>query len=416
MNKFKLLTSVAFKYLFAKKSFAIINIISAISVVGVAVGTMALFVVLSVFNGFESIILDLSNNFHSDFKIEAKTGKTFDINEFPLEKISQKPEVAHLCEVIEDMALARYNELQHVVHVKAVSSNFLIASKINDILIKGEAIVKDENYNYIIVGAGVDYALGINLNDYTKFISLYVPRRTARASASMQHAFVSESVLPVASFSVQQEFDEAFVLIDIDVARKLYEYDYERTSVEIFLNDASKSKRFEKELIAILGDDFVVKNRYKQQEFIYKILKSEKLAIFLILSFILIIATFNVIGTLSMIILEKRKDIAILNALGFTIKSLKQIFIYQGMIIIATGAVVGLFFGFIIAYLQQNFGLIRLGPDDNSFITQYYPVLIKPYDILIILGTVLVIGFIASLIPSKRINSEFSRLRDIQPE
>lgn len=416
MNKLKLLTTVAYRYLFAKKSFAIINIISAISVIGVAVGTMALFIVLSVFNGFESIILELSNNFHSDFKIEAKTGKTFNINDFPLEQISQNPNIAYVCEVIEDMALARYNDLQHVVHIKAVSSDFLTASKINDIIIRGEAILKDDNFNYIILGSGVNYALGINLNDYSKAVSLFVPRRTARATTSLQNAFVSESVLPLASFSVQQEYDEAYVLIDIDVARNLYEYDNERTSVEIFLTNESNSKKIEKELVAILGDNFLIKNRYKQQEFIYKILKSEKLAIFLILSFILLVATFNVIGTLSMIILEKRKDIAILNALGLSIKSLKKIFIYQGFIIISIGAFIGLIFGFFIAYIQQHFGLIKLGTNDSDFIVQYYPVLVKPFDIIIILITVLLIGTLASLIPSKRINAEFARLRDIQQE
>ena len=207
MKNFPLVFMMARRYLFAKKSFAIINIVSLISVIGVTVGTMALFVVLSVFNGFENLILGLFNSFHADFKIESAEGKTFDITEFPEEKIRQIEGVYTVTNVIEDLALARYNDRQHLVIVKAVSDEFLLSASLDSIIIYGEPILEYNEVEFAIIGAGVDYVLGVNLNDYSKGISLYVPKRTAKASVSMAQAFVSQSVYASSVFSIQQYFD-----------------------------------------------------------------------------------------------------------------------------------------------------------------------------------------------------------------
>lgn len=416
MKRVTLLLFIARKYLFARKSYAIINIISLISIIGVAVGTMALFVVLSVFNGFEDLILNLFNNFHADFKIESAEGKTFSLEEFPEDRLRELDNVFTVTYVIEDLALARYNDRQHLVNVKAVSDEFLKSANLDSIIVRGDALLNFQGADHAILGAGVDYVLGINPNDFTKSLSLYVPKRTAKASVSMTNAFVSEHVLPSSVFSVQQEFDESYIIIPFETGQRLYDYEHEVSSVEIMLKNGNLLRKSGKEIERILGNAFVVKDRFQQQDFIYKILRSEKLAIFLILSFILIIATFNVIGTLSMIILEKRKDISVLSALGASLKFIRRLFVIEGLLVIFTGAVLGIIFGVILCWLQQSFGLLGLGDPDAGFVVQAYPVKMKATDLLIIFSTVGIIGLLTSFIPSGRINSEFATLSQQERE
>lgn len=412
MKKFRLQLLIARKYLFARKSYAIINIISAISIIGVAVGTMALFVVLSVFNGFEELILNLFNNFHADYKIEAVEGKTFNLSDFPEEELRSIEGLHTLTYIIEDMALARYDNQQQLVTVKSVSDEFLFSARLDSMIVRGDAVLKYGGINYTILGAGVDYNLGVNLNDYTKPVTLYVPKRTAKASSAPGTAFVSESVYPSAVFSVQQEFDESYIFIPLEVAKELYEYDDELTSVEIVMYDGVGMKQTKKKIQQILGSSFVVKDRFQQQEFIYKVLRSEKLAIFLILSFILIIATFNVIGTLSMIILEKKKDISVLHAMGAPLSFLRKLFVTEGMLVVTIGAVIGIVLGIVLCFLQQKYSLLSLGNDESGFVVSAYPVKMVATDILVILATVGVIGFLSSLIPSRKIQKGFTNLND----
>lgn len=416
MKRMKLQLFIARKYLFARKSYAIINIISLISIFGVAVGTMALFVVLSVFNGFEDLILKLFNNFHSDLKIEAVEGKTIQINNFPVDKLKKTSNVYAVTMVIEDLALARYNERQHLVTVKAVSPEFLLSPAIDSIITRGHAVLSENGIDHAIVGAGVDYVLGINPNDYTNFISLYVPKRLAKSTASLHQAFVSSSVFPSSVFSVQQEYDETYVIVPLETGKFLYDYENEVTSIEIMLSHGSDLKFVKKEIAKIIGTNYSIKDRFQQQEFIYKILKSEKLAIFMILAFILIIATFNVIGTLSMIILEKRKDISVLNALGAPVNFLKRLFVTEGLLIIMIGAVTGIIFGVILCWLQQTYGLIGLGNSEDGFVIQAYPVKMKASDLLIVLATVSGIGILSSLIPSVKVKENFISLMQQERE
>jgi len=411
-KRLSVLFFIARRYLFAKKSFAIINIISVISVVGVTVGTMALFVVLSVFNGFEEIILKLFNNFHADFKIEAVEGKTFTLYNFPEDEIRQIEGVYSLTHVIEDLALARYDERQQLVSVKAVTDEFLLSPGIDSIIVRGDAVLHNNDVNYAILGIGVDYLLGVNYNDYSKSVSLYVPKRTAKASVSMGQAFTSEQLFPSAVFSVQQEYDESYIIIPFETGRKLYEYDNEVTSVEVMILPESNMKKVRSELEKLLGDQFVIKDRFQQQEFIYKILRSEKLAIFMILLFILIIATFNVIGTLSMIILEKRRDIAVLNAMGAPLPFIRRLFVIEGFLIISFGAFIGIVAGAILCWLQQSYGLLSLGSPDAGFVVSAYPVRMKASDVSIIFLAVLLIGLLSSMIPSFRIHSKFASLNE----
>jgi lipoprotein-releasing system permease protein len=410
MKKQSLAFHIARKYLFARKTYAIINIISGISVLGIAVATMALVVVLSVFNGFEDVILRLFNNFHSDFKIEAAIGKTFQLDDFPETSIRNINGVHTLTYVIEDLALARYDDRQHLVTVKAVSDEFLLSAKLDSIIVRGEAVLQHNGVHYAILGSVVDYVLGVNPNDYTKAVSLFVPKRTAKATVAMGQDFVYQSVYPSSVFSVQQEYDETHIIVPFALGQELYEYDNELTSIEIMCYPKTNLKQFAKKLEGVLGDDFTIKNRFQQQEFIYKILQSERLAIFLILSFILIIATFNVIGTLSMIILEKRKDIAVLHAMGAPLSFLRMLFVIEGLLVIIIGAILGVVMGLLLCWLQQQYGLLSLGGVEDAFVVQSYPVKIKISDIFIVLVTVFSIGLISSFIPSRRINETFASL------
>jgi len=411
MNKNKLLFFIAWRYLFAKKSHAIINIISGISIFGVSIGTMALLVVLSVFNGFESLILSLYNSFHSDIEVKAVHGKTFFIEDIDKNALKNIPGVISISEIIEDMALVRYRDRQHIVFIKGVSENYSEVANIEDIIIAGKTILKAGDINYVILGTGVDYIIGANLNDFANPIMIYVPKRTARISAIMTDAFISLPAYPSGVFSVQQEFDNKYIFADIDFARQLYEYENELSSLELHLDKNANLKRTQKAIQDAVGENFAVRNRYQQQEFIYKMLKGEKLVIFIILAFILIIATFNVIGTLSMIILEKKFDVAVLKSMGMPLKYLKRLFIFEGMLVVSIGTIIGLLLGFVICFIQQHYGLLRLGPVDEAFIIQSYPVKIKFMDILTILVTVFSIGFISSWLPSYRINSDYCKIR-----
>lgn len=410
MKKTGLLLFIARKYLFAKKSYAIINIISLISVIGVAVGTMALFVVLSVFNGFEDLILKLFNHFHPDLKIESAEGKTIHLGSLPLNELKNTGDIFTVTYVIEDLALARYSERQHIVNVKAVSEEFLQSPSIDSILVRGNPLLMDNGMEHAILGAGVDYLLGINPNDFTKLLTLYVPKRTAKSTAQLSQAFHSQSVMPSSVFSVQQEYDETYVIIPYETGKRLYEYEDEVTSIEIMLKPNSNLKRNRKDLQDLLGTSYTVKDRYQQQEFIYKILRTEKLAIFFILSFILIIATFNVIGTLSMIILEKRKDIAVFSALGAPISFIRRLFVIEGLLVIFIGACLGLILGAGLCWLQQTYGILGLGNSDADYLIQAYPVKMKLTDFFIVLATAGAIGLLSSLIPSGRITSSFTSL------
>ncbi len=416
MKKSALLFFIARKYLFAKKSFAIINIISTISVIGVAVGAMALFVVLSVFNGFEDLILRLFNNFHSDFKIESADGKTFNLSDFPEDAVRQLEGINTLTYVIEDLALARYDNRQHLVTVKAVSEDFLLSSNLDSMIVRGEALLEWDSVEYAILGSGVDYILGVNPNDFTKSVSLYVPSRKSKASVSIASAFVSESVRPAGVFSVQQEYDEVYILIPYVTGKRLYDYDDEVTSVEIMLNKGISMRKFAGLLKDMLGDDYIVKDRFQQQEFVYKILRSEKLAIIMILAFILIIATFNVIGTLSMIILEKRKDIAVLSALGASLGMIRRLFIVEGLLVICIGSFIGVILGYLLCILQIRYGLIGLGGEDAGYVVQAYPVKVKISDLLIVFTTTGIIGLLSMIIPTRRITAAFATLNEHNAE
>lgn len=387
---------IAKRYLVSKKSHNIINIISMVSVVGITVGTMALIIVLSVFNGFEQMVSSLFNAFDPDLKVEINEGKTFSYSAFPYTQIKALDGVAQLSAIVEEDALLKYNDKQHLATIKGVSNDFARMSGIDTMLVDGDFILQKRGTPYAVMGLGSAINLSVNLADYTESLSVYVPNRKANLGVNFDQAFRSANIYPAGIFSIQQDIDYQYILVPIDFARQLLDYTDEASSVAIMLEAGSSTEALQSQIEQLLGPAYTVKNRYQQQQVVYQIMKAEKWAIFLILTFILIIASFNMIGSLSMLILDKKKDIEILGSMGADRRLLRRIFFSEGFLIAFLGAIGGLFLGGVVCWLQQHFGLIKLQGGDGAFIIDAYPVLMQGWDFLYVFLTVCVIGALAA--------------------
>ncbi|MDD4603513.1 MAG: ABC transporter permease [Bacteroidales bacterium] len=390
---------IARRYLISKKSHNIIHIISIISIVGVAIGTMALIIVLSVFNGFENLVLSLFSSFNPDIQITASHGKTFDVLNTPVDQLKKIPGVRYITQVIEEDALIKYKEKQAIVRIKGVSESYLKMSGVDSMMVEGTFLLQEEDKNYALLGYGVAATLGANLKDYLNPLVVYVPRREASLSDGLENAFNSEVIFPSGYFAIQQDYDVKYVILPLRFVQQLLSYGNQRTALEIGLSPGSDHENIQRQIESLLGKQFVIKNRFQQQEILYKIMKSEKLYIFLILSFILFMATFNVIGSLSMLILDKKKDIAILRSMGAPSSLIQRIFLFEGTMISLIGAILGLVLGAIICWVQVRYGLIHLGTPDSSFVVSAYPVQMRISDFFLVFTTVFVIGFVAAWYP-----------------
>jgi lipoprotein-releasing system permease protein len=390
---------IARRYLVSKKSHNIINIISGISVVGVAIGAMALIIVLSVFNGFDKLVVSLFSSFNPSIQITASHGKTFNLNSLPIAHILKIPGIVHITEVIEEDALMKYKDNQSIVTIKGVSGSYKKMSGLDTMIVEGTFTLQDGDKDFTILGYGVASTLGCNLQDYLNPISVYVPRRDASFSGGFENAFNTGVIFPSGFFQIQYEYDIKYAIMPLRFVKKILAYDNERTSLEIDLAKEADQKKIQKQIEMLAGKDFIVKNRYQQQEILYKIMVSEKNYIFMILTLILIIATFNVIGTLSMLILDKKKDIAVLQSLGAGKQLIRRIFLLEGLLISFIGAISGLTLGAIICWMQIRFGLVRLGAADSSFVVSAYPVQMQAADFIIVFITVMTIGLLAAWYP-----------------
>lgn len=370
-------------------------------------GAMALIIVLSVFNGFETLVISLFNSFNPDLEIKVKKGKTFSMSTFPAEEVIKLAGVKALTEVVEENALLKYRNNQFLATVKGVSDNIVNTSGLDTMLIEGRFTLHEMDQPRIILGAGVAYYLNASLNDLLYPITVYLPRREANIGASIEKAFNSENIFPSAVFSIQQDFDTKYTIVPIEFARELLDYEDEVTSIELSLNKSANVEKVKKEIIQLIGNDYEVRNRFEQQVLLYRIMKSEKWSIFLILSFILVIAAFNVISSLTMLILDKKDDVRTLHNLGATDQLIKRIFMLEGMMISIGGAVLGLILGGLISWLQQEFGLISLGDGSGSFVVDAYPVKLLAKDFLIVFLVVLAIGFLVAWYPVKQISKKY---------
>ncbi len=399
---------IARRYLISKKSHNLINVISLISVIGQAVGTAALIIVLSVFNGFEDVIKSLYSTFNPDFEITAKKGKTINYANFPQEALLSISDINGIAGIVEEDALFKYRDKQYIAKIKGVPPGYQNISKVDSMTREGDFVLQEGISNFAVVGAGVAWFLDINLNDYRNLLSVYLPKRGNASSFRFENAFNNEVIHPAGVFSVQQEFDEKYVFVPLRFARKLLDYTNEITAVEVFLKPGADTDAVKSTLENQLGDDYTIKNRFQQNEALYKVLESEKLIIFLIMLFILILASFNMIGSLSILIVEKLKDIAILKSMGADKNLIRKIFTAEGIFISLAGSLSGLLIGFIILLLQQHFGLVSLGADEGDFIINAYPVRMLVSDFIYVFIAVMLIGLMAIWYPVRFLTRKYA--------
>lgn len=399
---------IAKRYLFSKKSTHAINIISGISMLGVFVGSAALVVILSAFNGLEGLVISLSNTLTPDIRIEPTKGKTFNPNIKDLKLYQTDPSVAVYTEVLEEKALLRYGEQQFIGKIKGVSDNYLKNNKLQQIIVQGEFKLKEQEDVYAVVGSAVQYTLGININDPLRVLEIYSPNKSTGSAFSPTDEFVSRYIAPVGVFESSQESDNE-VIIPIKTARALLAESKNVSAIEVILKDSLQVDKQVRDLQKKLGDDFVVKDRIQQNALLYKILNSEKWAVYLILTFVLVIATFNIVGSLTMLVIDKQKDIAVLNSLGADKTMIRQIFLLEGLMISLIGCLLGLVLGGLFCFLQIKFGFITMS--QGNMVVNAYPMAIKLADFLLVFVTVLVISFIASFISSRLSVKRFEQLK-----
>lgn len=393
---------IARRYLFSKKSTNAINVISGISVVGVAVASMALVVTLSVFNGFHDMVASFFTQLDPQLKITPAKGKTAASNDSTLMRIRQLDEVAVATDVLEDQALAVYGDRQQMVTIKGVDDNYDKLTHICQILEgDGDYALHAADMNYGILGLGVAYQLGIGYT-YREPLKIYAPRREGQINmANLQDGFVEDELYsPGVLFSIKQgKYDKRYIITAIQFTRNLFDRDGELTSLELRLKPGSNFERVKAQIQEMAGTRFVVRDRYEQQEDTFRIMKVEKLMAYIFLTFILVIACFNIIGSLSMLMIDKRNDVVTLRNLGASDRQIIRIFLFEGRMISAIGAVIGIAIGLLLCLLQQQFGLIGLGSTEGSFVVDAYPVSVHPWDIVVVFFTVLAVGFISVWYP-----------------
>ena len=377
---------IAKRYLFSKKSHNAINVISGVSVCGVALATLALVCTLSVFNGFQDLVSTLFTAFDPELKITAVSGKVFDAQDERIQALKNHPEIEVFSEALEDNAMVQYKGRQTMVVIKGVEDNFRQLSAIDSILYgRGEAVLYDEVVDYAIPGVELTSVLGTGIR-FLDPLEVYVPKRgvkinVASPASSFQTSYLYSSGL---IFAVnQQKYDASYVLTSLAFARKLFQYDTEASAIELKLKEGSNVASVKKDIQRMLGEDYRVLDRYEQQADTFRIMEVEKLISYIFLSFILLIACFNVIGSLSMLIIDKREDVVTLRNLGADNQLVFRVFLLEGCLISFMGALVGVVVGLALCLVQQEFGLLSLGSGDSAgaFIVDAYPVSVHVEDI-----------------------------------
>ena len=366
---------------------------------------MALVIVLSVFNGFSILIDTFFSSFDPDLKITPDEGKMFDPDEFEFEKIKNLPGVVHYAEIIEEVALLKYGTQIYPAVVKGVPENYTKYTSIDSLIIDGKFMLENDGIDYTVVGQGVAYNLGIR-PEFTDHIMVYVPKKGKQVSVNPARAINHNYIFPSGVFAVLEEIDSKYIIVSHKFASELFESGSLVSTIEIGLDSNANPKKIQKEIEKILGNSFHVKNKYQQHDLIYKTMESEKWAAYLILVFILVVASFNILGSLSMLIIDKKDDILIFRSMGASTKTIGQIFLFEGWLISIVGAIIGTLLGLFLCWLQITFEIIPLA-NNGSFLITSYPVKIIFTDILLIFAVVLLIGFFASWYPIKFISQKY---------
>jgi lipoprotein-releasing system permease protein len=400
----------AWRYFIAKKSTNAINIISWVTAGVIAFSTMCQVLVLSVFNGFEDLVQQLYSNFYADVKVIPASGKTITLTSDQIRQIHNLKGVKGVSTNVEEKALLQSGEQQTVVLLKGVDENYSKVSGVPEKMLRGKYNVGNVDDPKLILGSGIESALGVQADRNIFPVTLFLPKKTNRANASLVSSLSEGNATTSGSFAIQQDFDNKYVITNIDFVKQQMNYQPdEYSALEINLINAQTSDKFTKLLQSRLGDKYKVLTKYEQNTSLYNSMRLEKWFIYAVLTLILIIAAFNMIGALTMLVLEKRKDISVIQALGADKSLIKKIFLSEGLILAVTGAGIGIIMALIIAFLQLKFHFIKLA--GNSFLIDYFPVKLVLTDFIIVVITSIVIAFTASWFPAKRASEQAFNLK-----
>lgn len=397
----KLSWKFARRYLFARKSTNAINIISAIAGLGMIFGTIALILVLSVFNGFEDLVSDLYGTFNPDIRVTAQEGKFFHAEQEVITQLEQLAEVSVVSQVIEQLAFLKYDEKDHFSIIKGVDEKFVKVSQVDTAVFRGEFKLRDGPLNYAVLGWGVESSLGVDLGDPFARLQVYIPKKKASRSLDLTQAFNSDIIEPIGTFRIQEEYDRKYTFVPIEFLGDLLELKQgEISALELALNPEDYNEKTRLKIAEIMGAGFDTKNRYQQDEFSYQVMQMEKWIVYLILSFIMIVASFNIVGSLSMLVIEKSADISVLKSMGATNGMIRSIFMTEGLLLSISAGLIGMLIAFVIGMIQMKFGIIKIS--GHSFLLEAYPISMRIGDFLLVLLTIVAISVLASWYPAKR--------------
>lgn len=385
--------------MFSKNNKNAINIISGISVTGFAVGSFALVVVLSVFNGFEDLVVSLYNSFDPDLKVSPVKGKVFTPDKSKIAELKNIDGVLHVTEVLEENAALKYGDKQSIATIKGVSENFTTYSGLDTMMLEGSLLLNKDENRYAVLGYGVSRFLSINTANSFKQLTVFTPKRGNTTTFDPDNALVKKYIRPVGIFSVEDNINDKYAIVPLSFAKELLEYEDEISALEIILSPNANADKIQEQVQQVFGEKFEVKNRYQLQEVLYRVFNTERWATYFILTFILLVAAFNVIGSLTMLVIDKKGDISVLKSMGAPNGLIRKIFFKEGVIIALIGAVIGIALGVLVCWLQQQFGIIKLG-GEGTFVVTDYPVKMKVTDIVLVLFTTLALGALTSLFPA----------------
>jgi len=369
---------------------------------GMAFGSMALILVLSVFNGFEGLVVSLYHAFNPDVQITATQGKVFKADSLTTEKIASLEEVASVSKTLEENVILKYNDHEYIASIKGVDDEYERVAGVNKKMVEGNFVLQENGSSYAVLGAGVAGSLLVDLENRFNSIQVFLPRRGKETmSLDPSQAFIKKNIQPAGIFSIQQEFDSKYMLVPLDFVRELLNYHDEVSALEIKLKPQADAQLAKEHLKKILGEGFDIKDRYEQNRFLYRVMRIEKWAVYAILSLILVIAAFNIIGSLSMLVIEKTKDIAILKTLGADNGMIRKIFLLEGLLTSLLGSLAGVAIAVVLCLIQIKFEVIKL-QGSGTFVIDAYPVEMQWQDFALVAATVIVIAVATSWLPAQR--------------
>ncbi|MDX1477994.1 MAG: FtsX-like permease family protein [Saprospiraceae bacterium] len=387
----------AWRYLFSKKSTNAINIITGISIVGIGVGTAALLLVLSVFNGFEELLAGLMNSVNADIKVTLVRGKTFEIDSAAIARITEIDGVESVSLTLEETALIEYDGKQDFCVLKGVEDHYNLTTTIDSALIDGEFKLRELGFQYLIMGGGIANRLNVNLNDPFEPVAVYMPKQRVRSPA--EPAFRKRLAYPRGKFSIKQDYDYRYVFASLEFVQELLERPGEASAIEIRTARNTGQQGIKQAVAAVLGEAYDVKDRYEQNDALFKLMQIEKWLSYAIAGLTLFIVSFNLVGALWMIVLDKKQDLSILRAMGATARQIRDLILYEGLLVSGLGVMLGVLVAVIAFLLQRHYGLVGV---PEGFVIDAYPIVLRLTDFLIVCLTVLSIGALSSILPARK--------------